>query len=165
MIPKGKKQTPRCADTAFISFKQTKNSYEKKKNQKHYRVQSNVNTAEGAVFTQNGPWDKNAECWFLFANRMYISTENLGRLKIILFSSFCIFPINFFLPLKTKTFFFFFNNDKVISKFEIRHDDRIICFIVFIQHNRISCTYSVFNILGTSPSAMLVVLWEKMFKK
>lgn len=151
-----------------VHFLQTNQEFLwKKKNQKHYRVQSNVNTAEGAVFTQNGPWDKNAECWFLFANRMYISTENLGSLKVILFSSFCIFPINFFLPLKKNSFFFFFffNNDKVISKFEIRHDDRIICFIVFIQHNRISCTYSVFNILGTSPSAMLVVLWEKMFKK
>lgn len=58
-------------------------------------------------------------------NRMYIGTEDLGNLKVILFSSFNIFAPSFLLTIKKCTFCFvlFCKSDEVISKIEIMQDN------------------------------------------
>lgn len=81
-----------------------------------------------------------------FDNRMYIGTENLGNLKVTLFSSFSIFFSQFCLTI-IKSFCSVLICNKVISKFEIKYKD---CNLVLRS----------FNVIELAVPTLFLVSWK-----
>lgn len=144
--PKGK-TVPGFAGIVFISFKGMRSAC--RKGQAGYRAVPALRARGSYIHTelQVPVRARNAEQGS--SNRMNRNTRDLDNLEVILFYVF-IFPPSFLLTNTKSTFCFSLHckNDKIISKIEIKHADWIIWFIVFVQGNRISYTYSIVFVLG-----------------